>query len=64
MISNVAILHVLCSRHNTAAPVEIQTPMTSKMDSKQNFGVGSVLELLMLFIFMAIMPCDASCGDF
>ena len=60
MMSNVPNLHVLCSRRYTAVAVEIHVPPTSKMDSAQNFGVESGLELLLLFVSWPIMPCDAS----
>ena len=60
MMSNVPNLHVLCSRRYTDVSVDIQAPPTSKMDSAQNFGVGSVFKLLLLFISWPIMSCDAS----
>jgi len=60
VMSNVPNSHVLCSRRYTAVSVDIQAPPTSKMDSAQNFGEGSVLELLLLFISWPITPCDAS----
>ena len=47
VMSTVPNLHVLCSRRYTAVSVDIQATSTSKMDSAQNFGVESVLELLL-----------------
>ena len=65
MMSNVSNLHVLYSRRYTAISVDIQAPPTSKMDSAQNFEVGSALELLLFFISWSIMPCVAPwCGCF
>ena len=59
-VSNVPILHVLCSLRYTVLCAHNQTPPTSKTDSAQNFTLVGVLELLLLFILMSIMPCDAS----
>jgi hypothetical protein len=42
MMSNVPILHVLCSRHYTAKTTEIQPLLTSKTDSAQNFELGGM----------------------
>jgi len=59
-VSNVPILHVLCSRHYNDLSANNQTQPTSKTDSAQNFRVESVLEVLLRSISLPIMPCDAS----
>ena len=59
-VSNVPILHVLCSLRYTVLCAHNQTPPTSKTDSAQNFRVDRVLELLLRLISWPIMPCDAS----
>ena len=59
-VSNVPVLHVSRSRRYTDLSVENQTQPTSKTDSAQNFRGDSVFELLLWFISLPIMPCDAS----